>query len=663
MPLKKLFIIGTLLSLALLIGQGPAPAREKNAIYYSKQGWEHYKRGDVYRAIFSFKNALHKNPRYKDALIGLGKSYLEVEAYDQSYDLFKRALKLDDRSSEAMVGIGKTLTGMGNYRGALEYFNKAVEITEEDLDAKYGIANLYRMMGKIIWAKRNLENILRVNPYHFDSLLLMADIKSDEKRFNEARDYIDKAIESDPESPRGYSKYGEIMFRKYLKTENGDDLDEAVEALKNALSIQPKHYRANRIMGYISLELKDYERAAEYFQNSLHENTGVYGLYSLAHAQDMAGNTAGALKNFLDAYKKASADSVLQSRLEDFLVFRDFPMGHPVRVMLNNEHQSLAESRARKHLADQVIMHLRRAVLLNPMNREARESLMDYWRVQGYYRFYVDELKELLRLYPGNEYRDRLNVAVIKRRDRLYHREGYSAEDIPRDVPRVLVMDFDTGGEIIPHPDAGAVFASSLSFVLGQFGRMSPVGMRKRNETARGLRTGMDHLEGSLERVSAMVDAGEIQPVDYVVYGTCHEGGSHISVHCSLLDFHKGFIIGEFDLSESGKEALPRLALRSAKRIYDMMPFRGSILKLKEKGIVVNMGLFDGIGLDDKLVIYKFKSAFPAGSGDKRKIVFTVREADTLVSYAEPPREAELDLVDSSDTVFPLEKRRAKLIK
>ncbi len=661
--MKTQAILTAVLALSLVLAQGQGPLAGKNAIYYSNQGQDHLEKGDVYRAIFSFKNALQNNPRYKDALIGLGRAYLVVEAYDQSYDLFNRALKLDNRSSEALVGLGKTLTGMGNYRGALEYFNRAVEITGEDLDAKYGIARLYRMMGKTIWAKRNLENILRVNPYHFDSLLLMAEIKSDEKRFNEARDYIDRAIESDSESPRGYSKYGEILFRKYLKTEDSDDLDEAVEALKNALAIQPKHYRANRIMGYISLELGKYNEAAEYFRNSLLENTGSYSRYCLAVAQDLAGEYNKALKNFLDAYKKSSSDSVLRSRLEDFLVFRDFQMGHPVRVMLNREHQSLAQSRAKKHLADQVIMHLRRSILLNPMNREARESLMDYYQVQGFDRFFIDELKELLRLYPGSEYRDRLNVAIIKRRDRLYHREGYSAEDIPRDVPRVLVMDFDSGGEIIPHPDAGAVFASNLSFVLGQFGRMQPVGMRKRDVTVKGLKTGMDHLEGSLERVSDMVSAGELNPVDYVVYGTCHEGGTHISVHCRLLDFHKGFIIGEFDLSESGKEALPRLALRSAKRIYDMMPFKGRVLKLKDRGIVVNMGLFDGVKPEEKFVIYKFKSTFPTGSTVKRKIVFTVKEADTLISYAEPPREEDLDLVDSSDTVFPLEKRRAKLIE
>ena len=34
------------------------------------------------------------------------------------------------------------------------------------------------------------------NPYHYESLLLMADIKRNERRLNEAKAYIEKAIES-----------------------------------------------------------------------------------------------------------------------------------------------------------------------------------------------------------------------------------------------------------------------------------------------------------------------------------------------------------------------------------------------------------------------------------------------------------------------------------
>jgi hypothetical protein len=197
---------------------------------------------------------------------------------------------------------------------------------------------------------------------------------------------------------------------------------------------------------------------------------------------------------------------------------------------------------------------------------------------------------------------------------------------------------------------------------MGQFGRMRPVGIRKRTSVACDLVCGGDSLDKTLERVEDAARAGTIDPVDYIVYGTFFESGDHITADFSILDYKKGFIIGQFSVTESGTEALPRLALRAAKRVYGAMPFRGRILKMKESGIVANVGLFDGIAPGEKLVIYKFRNDPGPGDRLRKKIVLTVKEADTLVCYAEPQKAADIDTIGSTDTVFPLKKRRAKLI-
>jgi hypothetical protein len=199
--------------------------------------------------------------------------------------------------------------------------------------------------------------------------------------------------------------------------------------------------------------------------------------------------------------------------------------------------------------------------------------------------------------------------------------------------------------------------------VLGQFGRMKPVGIRKRTAVACDMVCGGDHLDKTLERVEEKISAGEIDPVDYIVYGGYFESGDHITADFGILDYKKGFIIGQYSVTETGTEALPRLALRAAKRVYDAMPFRGRILKMKEEGIVANVGLFDGITPGEKLVIYKFRNDPGPGDRLRKKIVLTVKESDTLVSYAEPQKAIDMDTIGSTDIVFPLKKRRAKLIK
>jgi len=641
----------------------PFSLKGKNAVHYNIKGWEYLKKQDNYRAIFSFKNALKRNPKFKESLIGLGNAYYEVEAYQQAYELFNSALKIEKNSIMSFVGLGKTFTEMGNYKGALNYFNRAIKISRESIEAHYGIAYLYNAMGRRIWAKRKLSYIFRIDPFHYDSLLLMGEIKSREKRYNESKKYIEKAIDSDSELPRGFIKYGEILFQEYLNTEDDDFLSEAKHSLNNALSIQPNSYNANRNMGFISLVEKNYIDAVKYFNRSLENSDNSHIFYSLAISYDLAGEKENALNKFLESLKKSSSDSILRARLEDFLVFRDYRIGHPVRAMLNKELYNLALNRAKRNMPDQVVLYLRRSLLLNPMNIDTREMLMGYYKIFNYNRFYINELKELLRLYPGKKYRDRLQVAIIKRRNKLYHKEEYSMSVPPRNVPRVLVLNFDSDGRITQHPDAGEVIAGSLSFAIGQFGRMTSFGIRKRLEAVREFRVDDNYLDKSLEGIGMKIKSGIIEPVDYIVYGEYMEKGGHISIDCKLLDFKKGFVIEEFSISESGKESLSLLSLRTAKRIYNSIPFSGKVLKLKDKGIIVNLGIFDGIKKGDILLVKKFDTGDSGKNTLVNRIIFIVKESDTLVCFASPQKKSDLKLIESDDIVYPLKRRRAKRIE
>ena len=83
---------------------------------------------------------------------------------------------------------------------------------------------------------------------------------------------MEKAIDTNSESSKGYTVYGEILLREFLNSEDDDLLDEAKDALSNAISIQPSAYQANRTMGYISLMEKKYRRGGQ-----LTSNTAIIG--------------------------------------------------------------------------------------------------------------------------------------------------------------------------------------------------------------------------------------------------------------------------------------------------------------------------------------------------------------------------------------------------
>ncbi len=647
------------------VSSGEVESAGKNAIYFNKTGWEHLGKNDTLKAILNFKQALQRNPNYRESLVGLGKAYLQTEAYDESLKLFEKALRLDRNNAEALTGIGFAMTGTGRFEDALSAFEKAASISGDNTDAHYGIASLYHGMGKDLWAKRKLAAVFRINPFHYDSLLLMAELKGQEKRFDEAKALVEKAINSDTEKPDGYVKYGMLQLARYMKTGDSDYLSDAVTEFNNALSKQPASFSASRYLGFISLLKGDHAAAVEQFTRARDAFPGsMIPRYNLAVAHENAGDLEQAYRTFSSVYRSFPYDSMIQARFEDFLVENEYKSGNPSRAMLGEKHFEKAGNRMKSSLSDQAIFHLRRSILLNPLRKEARNILKDYYLTQDYYRFYLDELKDLARIFPDENYQDALNIAVIKRRERLYHRAGFSPDEPERDVPGVLVLDFNPERTVSAHFDAGRVIANQLTFALQQFGRMSTVGIRERKPLSGTVFVEDDYLERNMEKIGELVGRGGLRKIDYVVFGTYNEGNYFLSTSFKILNFKNGVIIGDFYVSESGHDNLQKLVLRAARRIYDYIPYQGRVLKINDEDVIVNLGLFDGVRADDLLVLYK-----NVGQGDSRgdsrksKIILKVSESDTLVASARPVNEADLRIIELNETVYPLQKRRAKKLE
>jgi tetratricopeptide (TPR) repeat protein len=659
--LSSLFILFIFSSIILSLEY----AQKKNAISYNKEGWEYLARGDHFRAILSFKNALKQNSKYKEAILGLGKAYLKTEAFPESINLFSDVLKLDKNNIEAINGLGFAMTELGKFNDGLKYFNAALKLSEESMDAKYGIAYIYYLMDRNIWAKRQLADIFKNNPYHYESLLLMADIKIREKRDEEAKDYVQKAIDAKEDMPDAYVKYGRILLRDFKENQDTAYLNEAADKFRKAIAIHSENLAANRSIGNLFLLRKNYDEAIKYFQKAAtdYPDNGI-SYYDMAIAYAGMNDSANAVNYFLKAMKYSPSDSILKSRLEDFLVLNDFAEGNPLRVKFSEEHYKTALDKLKTNLAREAVMHLQRSLLLNPLSRISRENLRDIYQTLNYNELYVNESKTLFSLYPENRYQDMLKVAVIKRRDRVYHKAGYSAELPPRDVPRILILNFSPLEPVSMHPDAGEVIANHLSFALAQYGRMQPVGVQKRLEISGSLKDGRQFLGDNLEIIGDMAKQGKIDKPDYIVFGTYREGLNFLAIDFELMDFHSGVIINNFSISESGKENLPNIAIRAANRLYDSMPFKGRVLSISDDSVIVNLGLIDGIKPGDFIVIYKLDSSEGRDLLKlKKKLVLQINDADTMVSSATAKLAKNAEEIDVNDPVYPFQKRRAKLIK
>ncbi len=654
---KKILIF---IIIFLLVGF-PIPALEKNAIFYNKAGWQNLAKGETYKAILNFKIALKKNARFKKALLGLANAYLENKAYNEAYNFYIKVLNIEKENQTALIGLGNALTGMGKYKRALQQFKLVLKRYQQSIEAHFGIANLYYIMNNTLWAERKINTIFKINPFHYKTLILKSRLKSDAGRFKEAEIFIKKAMNARRDYHEVYNEYGLLLFKKYLKSLNSDYLIDSKEEFKRALSIYPHSINGHIYSGYISLIEKNYQPAIDYFKTASNfdkKNPILY--YNIAVASEKSGNVKTAIENYVKAYNLNPSDNIIRIKLENFIIINNLKIGHPLRIGLAKKNYRDAYNASKKRLSDNAIYFFRRTLYHNPMHKAAREKLRDYYQANNYDRFYINELKRLYRLYSNKVYREKLNVAIIRRRNKLYYKEGYALELPPRDVPQVLVLNFENSGKISKHLLSGEIIANSLTYALQQLGRMKVVTTKKRLNLLNDNKIIFNNNQ-EIIKISKLINNNKMGKVDIIILGEYREIGNSLQLNIKLMNFNSGVIFNQFKLSERGGNYLSAVSLRAARKIFNKIPFQGRVLKIEDNYIIINLGKYDGIKKSDKIYIYT--NSLLKDKSEKEKLLFAITDVDTLIASAKPLNPNDLNKIQINDSVYPIKKRKARLIE
>lgn len=629
-----------------LVGQ------EKNAVYYNKEGWNYLKKRDSVKALASFKAAVAQNNNYKDALSGLGYTYLLRGGEREAYAIFKDLEKKYPKDVEVLNGMGNALSGLSHYDDALAAYQRALDIDSDNVDALYGKALVYHRMGKRVFAERTIEFVFHLNPYHYDTLILAGRIKYGQMRLDEAEHYIKKAIDVRLEYPEAYIESAKLLIIRYNQSENPAFLNDAEDELGKAMAIDPETPEPLKMLGIIKMIEGDFLAAQEYLVKANQLDSENYSIsYNLAIAYEKLADLDNAEKKLTEVLELFPDDPMTIFKLEKYLVDHDYAFGNPLRNNYAKQHFKLFVSNSSKNLTDYGMMHLRLSLYLDPSGERARLRKAEYYQARDFNRLYIDELKHLQKISPTSQNREKLNVEVIKRRERLYSREGYALEVPPRSVARVFVVPFSAGAESYTYFDAGEVFSENLNFALQQFGRMDVINGIEREALLQKL--------GGVTNVSLAINRLSGEDIDYLITGNFDYRMQSVDASYMLADFATGAKVYEKSIYENGKDLLNRVNFRAASYIFDNIELQGKVLKVDENSALVNIGSYDGLETDNFLYA---EDRFSENSR-KRKIILKVTETDTYLSKVSFVNPQDYHRVSENTPVFYLERKRAQKIE
>jgi len=645
-------------------GQEGIKLQQKNAIYHNKKGWESLQAGNAYSAIVSFQSALSQNPKYKESLLGLGYAYVQTQGYNESIKLFDKVLRLYPDNEQAIMGMAKAYTGLGRYKEAMKLYDRLNELSYANNESRYGMAYLYYKMGKMLWAKRLCDRILQNDPYYYDALLLYADIKAKDKRVDDAIDFVKKAIDVKDDYPDAFVKLAEMLYLKYVYSGDSAYLLQATDELQKALVMNKTHLQANRDMGFLLYVQGDYQDAITYYESIVNNYPYIVNnevLYNVGLMYELTGNIMKALEYYTKSLSKDNLNSMIAMKLRQLSLIEHIKIGHPVRIQSSNDDFASSQELRKKGFPDLSMLFLRLSLALNPNNTTARQELLRIYETLGYFELYYDEIKKMHSMNPTQKSQDLMSIAVFQRRDKLFFKLGYDKEEIPRNVPIVLVLNFTPDVPVPAFADAGSVLANSINFAMGQFGRYQNIPMSQRLSIIKSLSS--NNLDDILKNLNDKMNDNEIPQISYLLYGEYNLSGRFIECNAKLMDVKTGVVIAHFTESDNSKYSTHTISIDLAKKMYDTIPFSGKIISYSEDMAVINLGTIDGIEAGALLETYVENEDTIEPDQLRKKVVFKVSETGTLISLVKPVNPKDIDLIAKGSDVFPVNKKRAKKIK
>lgn len=232
-----------------------------------EQDFKHIPRSDAERLerALPFPSANHTLASGRNYL-SLGALFFQRGYLDQSEVAFQQALRGDPSSAEALYGIGSVYLNQKRDSAAREMFERCVKLEanypDTLPDAWNNLGVIATHENRIADAVECFQKGLKLNPRHLLSLTNLGNAYRVEKRWDEAREVLDRALDGAPDDPEANYSLGMVFAQT-------NETDKAYAHLQQALKARPVYPEALNNLGILLIVTHRQDEAVANFQRCI----------------------------------------------------------------------------------------------------------------------------------------------------------------------------------------------------------------------------------------------------------------------------------------------------------------------------------------------------------------------------------------------------------
>lgn len=335
---------------------------------YLREADDLYNNREFDRARIQYLNAVQHNSEDFQARWGLARCVWKLRRYAEARQMLDALLARNPSHAPAHMALADVLTKQGSPDQAVKHAAVAVKLDSGNADNLVTYGECQRLLGHLTEAREQMESALKLDPQHFNALVLAVNIAFDSSDKNLARKYIRQLLPLVPE---------DVMARVQLA-------------------------RALRRSG-------DYAAAKTQLEKILSDDSEmIYAAVELAEVELANGNLSGAISQYKALRDKNPNDIAIRNRLADLLLNAGrLDEAHAEGETLLRQaprrifgHMILAKIYILRNLPSAAVVQCREGLELNPGSAEGRMLLVRGLVMQGKTEEAVPLLAQLSKEFP-----------------------------------------------------------------------------------------------------------------------------------------------------------------------------------------------------------------------------------------------------------------------
>jgi tetratricopeptide (TPR) repeat protein len=369
----------------------------------------------------------------------LGTVYQKQGAFPKAIDMYQKALQFDPRDISVLTSLASCQAKSGKINDAVISYEQAVAMNDKAVDEYKALGELYGKQNKMNQAIAMSKKYLEKKPNDYVAAKSVGDFSFSQKNWEEALKYYGMVSGPEAKSSEFLLKFGQACyyaknFKKAVETltrlslltpqnadiykmlyditvESGGSKVDAAAYLKKYTSVRPGDALAQKNLGDLLYEQKNFEGALACYQAALKADPAIKGFYK-AYVEIVT--TLGLSKEILPAMRGAIASGEADAQMYETMGNINKKAGaypkaieyyqkalsiDPKKVSILSD---LAQCQAKNGNTNEAVISYEQAVAMNADAVEEYKNLGDLYMQQNKANQSIAMYKKFLEKRPSN---------------------------------------------------------------------------------------------------------------------------------------------------------------------------------------------------------------------------------------------------------------------